>query len=451
MNTFTLLSGLTLAVLPGAALFPGAAQPGGDECAAVCETPATASSCCMAGAAASAATPVALASTAPVGERGMIGVYLGDQEGAALIEGLVDGGPAEQAGLQAGDRIVAVGDQRVTSWSQLRDAVGRRQAGETVSITVERDGWNKVLELTLAPAPAPPAEDGAGSSFGMGTMSTGPMTLELAEIDEHAAEEHENEHEHEHEHEGQEPQVFTLQRGAAPMVIGRDGKQWLAQVQPQGGQGMVYTDVRDGNAKAEVVIKALKDGKVVDVEGLDLSKLSMDLSQLHQDLDVSELHESLGKLKGLRITMPKGAEGGACCDPSDEECCKGDASGDAKVLHLFGTGGVQGMAGKQPGEAKGIIVHRLGAGDGVQQFGDSGEFELRVEGAEGADALEWKMVPGQPLGQPGAQGGRMIRRGMPLNGGGDEDLQALRSELHALRAELQEIRQSLRRIQAGQR
>jgi len=66
----------------------------------------------------------------------------------AVIDRLVAGAPAEQAGLLPGDRVVAVDDKVVESWSEWVAFV-RAHPGETLRIHVERDGQQ--LELSLVP------------------------------------------------------------------------------------------------------------------------------------------------------------------------------------------------------------------------------------------------------------------------------------------------------------
>ncbi|UCE76679.1 MAG: RIP metalloprotease RseP [Gammaproteobacteria bacterium] len=66
----------------------------------------------------------------------------------AVIDRLVAGAPAEQAGLLPGDRVVAVDDKVVESWSEWVAFV-RAHPGETLRIRVERGGQQ--LELSLVP------------------------------------------------------------------------------------------------------------------------------------------------------------------------------------------------------------------------------------------------------------------------------------------------------------
>ncbi|MFI8747951.1 sigma E protease regulator RseP [Pseudomonas sp. NPDC077186] len=58
-------------------------------------------------------------------------------------------GPAQAAGLQAGDRLLALDEQPLADWQQLVDRV-RALPGETVRLRIERAGQALDVELTLA-------------------------------------------------------------------------------------------------------------------------------------------------------------------------------------------------------------------------------------------------------------------------------------------------------------
>lgn len=66
----------------------------------------------------------------------------------ARIGELVDGGAAEQAGLAAGDRIVAVSDESVDGWRSLVEALESR-AGESVTVTIQRDRSERDVSVAL--------------------------------------------------------------------------------------------------------------------------------------------------------------------------------------------------------------------------------------------------------------------------------------------------------------
>ena len=57
--------------------------------------------------------------------------------------------PAEDGGLRKGDVIVALDGDRVTDGIALIVAIRAHQPGETVEFTVERDGAEQTVALTL--------------------------------------------------------------------------------------------------------------------------------------------------------------------------------------------------------------------------------------------------------------------------------------------------------------
>lgn len=67
----------------------------------------------------------------------------------ALIDSVVEGQPAEEAGLAEGDVVVALEGERVTDGIALIVAIRSHQPGETLAFTVERDGDEKVFDVTL--------------------------------------------------------------------------------------------------------------------------------------------------------------------------------------------------------------------------------------------------------------------------------------------------------------
>jgi len=62
---------------------------------------------------------------------------------------LVPGGPADRAGLQPGDVIVAIDGKPVTDSSELIVAIRSRSPGDTVTLTVRRDADERPIEVTL--------------------------------------------------------------------------------------------------------------------------------------------------------------------------------------------------------------------------------------------------------------------------------------------------------------
>jgi putative serine protease PepD len=61
-------------------------------------------------------------------------------EDGALVRTIGEGTPAGRAGMRAGDLIVSIGGEPVTSWERLRPAIREHKVGDTVDVVVVRDG-----------------------------------------------------------------------------------------------------------------------------------------------------------------------------------------------------------------------------------------------------------------------------------------------------------------------
>ena len=68
--------------------------------------------------------------------------------GVYIVE-VVKGGPADKAGLQAGDRIVSVDGSEVATQSDLGTLMQDHKAGDTIEITVARGGQMQTVTVTL--------------------------------------------------------------------------------------------------------------------------------------------------------------------------------------------------------------------------------------------------------------------------------------------------------------
>ena len=68
--------------------------------------------------------------------------------GVYIVE-VVKGGPADKAGLQAGDRIVSVDGSEVATQSDLGTLMQDHKAGDTIEITVARGGQMQTVNVTL--------------------------------------------------------------------------------------------------------------------------------------------------------------------------------------------------------------------------------------------------------------------------------------------------------------
>ena len=70
---------------------------------------------------------------------GKLGVFLDLDEKPPTITGFVDTSGASEAGVESGDRVVAIDGSPITSYSDIRIALMDKQAGEVVELEVERE------------------------------------------------------------------------------------------------------------------------------------------------------------------------------------------------------------------------------------------------------------------------------------------------------------------------
>ena len=88
--------------------------------------------------------------------RPYLGVSTGDpQTGTgAVVAGVIPGGPADDAGLRLGDRIVSVGGRTITESADVASAVVARKPGDEIKVGVRRGGTDKTITVKLGTRPA---------------------------------------------------------------------------------------------------------------------------------------------------------------------------------------------------------------------------------------------------------------------------------------------------------
>ena len=89
-------------------------------------------------------------------EHAYLGVAIDDSDGtqgAALAE-VRAGTPAADAGLESGDVVTEFDGESVDSADELRRLVDARSPGDSVDVTVERDGETKTVKVTLGTRPS---------------------------------------------------------------------------------------------------------------------------------------------------------------------------------------------------------------------------------------------------------------------------------------------------------
>ena len=86
-----------------------------------------------------------------------VGIRIEDVAGGAKVTTVNSGSPADKAGLKVGDVITRYDGKPVTSADELTAAVFDSTVGETVTVTVRRDGSTKSLQVKLGNQPTSPS------------------------------------------------------------------------------------------------------------------------------------------------------------------------------------------------------------------------------------------------------------------------------------------------------
>jgi serine protease Do len=76
--------------------------------------------------------------------------YYGVTAYGVYVYAVEDGSPAAAAGLKTGDRIISIGDTAVSSRTDVSDYIANCKVGDTVTMTIARDGKTTTVNVTLA-------------------------------------------------------------------------------------------------------------------------------------------------------------------------------------------------------------------------------------------------------------------------------------------------------------
>lgn len=69
-----------------------------------------------------------------------------------VVGSIVSGGPSEKSGLQKGDIIIAIDNDKVKNAATLRYYLFKHSVGDTVKVTIERNGKTEEVNVTLTAA-----------------------------------------------------------------------------------------------------------------------------------------------------------------------------------------------------------------------------------------------------------------------------------------------------------
>ena len=77
-----------------------------------------------------------------------LGITTDEKGGRLVVRRATEAGPADKAGIKAGDRILAIGEELPRTLAQLYRAIwGRGEAGVVVPVVIERDGVKQTIEV----------------------------------------------------------------------------------------------------------------------------------------------------------------------------------------------------------------------------------------------------------------------------------------------------------------
>ena len=86
-------------------------------------------------------------------EHAYLGVSLPD-DGAARLAQVVNGSPADEAGLVANDEVTAADGDAIETGDDLREAIAAKKPSDKLSLTIRRNGEERTVQVTLGQRPA---------------------------------------------------------------------------------------------------------------------------------------------------------------------------------------------------------------------------------------------------------------------------------------------------------
>ena len=171
-----------------------------------------------------------------------------DNKGA-LVSQVMPGSAAEQAGVEAGDIIRKVDGEAVDDANELRNAIGLKRSGDTVTLEIIRDGRERTLRAKLG-------EQAVSEQLAAEDLHPGLQGAELETLDEDSP-----------DYEGQAGVLVTnvmpgspaAQRGLRPgdLITGvnRQKVDSLADLQQYADSGSLLLNIRRGNANLILPIR----------------------------------------------------------------------------------------------------------------------------------------------------------------------------------------------------
>lgn len=207
-----------------------------------------------------------------------------DPGAGVLVDEVMDGSPAAEAGLEAGDVILAIAGEEIDGIDALVGALRVRSPGDEITTTVQRDGERRELDVTLG--------ERGQKSWRLTRDGKAPRSGSWFETDEDA--------------DGNTVLRWGGQDGEQEVVIG--GFDWLGS--GRGYLGIVPGDLdrdelRDRGAfdgRGVVVDDVVGDGPAADA-GIEAGDVIVAIDDVEVG-DRSELHETLAATEaGQTVTV----------------------------------------------------------------------------------------------------------------------------------------------------
>lgn len=109
---------------------------------------------------------------------GWLGIYLEPEREEAVVSLVMRDSPAEKAGLQIGDVLLAVGDKATTTRDAFVAAIRACKAGDRITLKIQRAGKEQLVAVKLGERPEQPvATPAPGSAPGKPAQPAQPAPI----------------------------------------------------------------------------------------------------------------------------------------------------------------------------------------------------------------------------------------------------------------------------------
>jgi S1-C subfamily serine protease len=118
-------------------------------------------------------------------KQGLIGMVASSKdpnEKNTTISAVRPRSPADAAGMKAGDKIVSIAGTTVDRYGAIKQALGRHDSGESITVVVDREGKSVSLEITLADQIPPLSPQRLGALIRIATIENDDDQKQVSQI-----------------------------------------------------------------------------------------------------------------------------------------------------------------------------------------------------------------------------------------------------------------------------